>query len=124
LANTLDERSMQEDVHRIEIVALRMQVETLQAQLAQAGEAIKAAEECRDVTVRALSGKESELARLAAALDEHSTHEAVQKNEITARDNGLSRACSRRSPTRRIFFGHRLKKPGLSLWGNGILQAA
>ena len=84
LANTLDERSMQEDVQRTEIVALRMQVETLQVRLAQAGEAIKAAEECRDVTVCTLSGKESELARLATAFDEHSTHEALQKNEIRA----------------------------------------
>jgi chromosome segregation ATPase len=84
LAKTLDERSMQEDVQRTEIVALRMQVETLQVRLAQAGEAIKAAEECRDVTVCTLSGKESELARLATAFDEHSTHEALQKNEIRA----------------------------------------
>jgi chromosome segregation ATPase len=84
LTNTVDERSMQEDVERAEIAALRMQVETSQAQLAQAGEAIKAAEECREVNVRALSEKESELARLATAFDEHSMHEAVQKTEIVA----------------------------------------
>jgi chromosome segregation ATPase len=73
LTYTLDERSMQEDVQRTEIVALRMQVETLQAQLAQAGEATKAAEQCRDGAVRALSEKESELARLAPAFDQQKT---------------------------------------------------
>ena len=73
LTNTLDERSMQEDVQRTEIVALRMQVETLQAQLAQVGEATRAAEECRDVAVRALSEKESELARLALGFDQQKT---------------------------------------------------
>jgi chromosome segregation ATPase len=77
LTNTLDERSMQEDVQRTEIVALQMQVETLQAQLARAGEATKAAEKCRDVAVRALSENESDLARLATAFDE-------QKTEIVA----------------------------------------
>jgi chromosome segregation ATPase len=84
LTNTLDERSIQEDVQRTEIVALRMQVETLQAQLAHAGEATKAAEECRDVIACALSENESELASLATAFDEHSMHEDVQKTEIVA----------------------------------------
>jgi hypothetical protein len=75
---------MQEDVQRAEMATLRMKVETLRAQLAEAGEAIKAAEECRDVNVRALSEKESELARLATVFDESSMHEAVQKTEIVA----------------------------------------
>jgi hypothetical protein len=56
LTNILDERSMQEDVQRTEIVALRMQVETLQAQLAHAGDATKVSEECRDVAVCAPIG--------------------------------------------------------------------
>ena len=72
LTNTLDERSMQEDVERAEIAALRMQVETLQAQLAQAGEAIKAAEECREVNVRALSEKELARLRTEGELMRHS----------------------------------------------------
>jgi chromosome segregation ATPase len=84
LTSTLNERSMQEDVQKTEIVALRMQVEALQGQLARADEEAKAAEERRDVAVRALSEKESELARLATALDERAMREDVQETEIVA----------------------------------------
>jgi hypothetical protein len=45
-----------------------MQVETLQAQLAQASQEPKAAEERHDVAIRTLSEKESELARLPTGL--------------------------------------------------------
>lgn len=84
LTNTLDECSMQGDVERAEIAALRMQVETLQAQLAQASQEAKAAEERHDVAIRTLSEKESELARLATALDERSVQDESQKVENAA----------------------------------------
>jgi chromosome segregation ATPase len=84
LTSALDERSMQENVQKTEIVTLRMQVETLHGQLAQLGETAKALEERRDVAVSALSEKESELARLATALDERSVLADWQKAEIAA----------------------------------------
>jgi hypothetical protein len=62
LTSALDERSTLEDVHKTEIVALRMQVETLHGRLAQAGAAVE-----ERAAVRALSENESELARLAGA---------------------------------------------------------
>jgi chromosome segregation ATPase len=84
LTSALDERSMQENVQKTEIVTLRMQVETLHGQLAQVGETAKALEERRNVAVSALSEKESELARLATALDERSVLANWQKAEIAA----------------------------------------
>jgi chromosome segregation ATPase len=80
LRSALDERSTLEDVHKTEIVALRMQVETLHGRLAQTGAAV---EERRDAAVRALSEKESELARLTTALNERSVLADSQKGEIT-----------------------------------------
>jgi chromosome segregation ATPase len=80
LRSALDERSTLEDVQKIEIVALRMQVETLHGRLAQTGAAV---EERRDAAVRALSEKESELARLTTALNERSVLADSQKDEIT-----------------------------------------
>jgi predicted nucleic acid-binding Zn-ribbon protein len=67
LTSALDERSTLEDVHKTEIVALRMQVETLHGRLAQAGAAVE-----ERAAVRALSENESELARLTTALNERS----------------------------------------------------
>ena len=84
LTRALDERSMHENVQKTEIVTLRMQVETLHGQLAQVGETAKALEERRNVAVSALSEKESELARLATALDECSVLADWQKAEIAA----------------------------------------
>ena len=84
LTSALDERSMQENVQKTEIVTLRMQVETLHGQLAQVGETAKALEERRNVAVSALSEKESDLARLATALDERSVLADWQKAEIAA----------------------------------------
>ena len=84
LTSALDERSMHENVQKTEIVTLRMQVETLHGQLAQVGETAKALEERRNVAVSALSEKESELARLATALDERSVLADWQKAEIAA----------------------------------------
>ena len=84
LTSALEERSMQENVQKTEIVTLRMQVETLHGQVAQLGETAKALEERRDVAVSALSEKESELARLATALDERSVLADWQKAEIAA----------------------------------------
>jgi chromosome segregation ATPase len=84
LTSALDERSMQENVQKTEIVTLRMQVETLHGQIAQVGETAKALEERRNVAVSALSEKESELAKLATALDERSVLADWQKAEIAA----------------------------------------
>jgi chromosome segregation ATPase len=81
LRSTLDERSTLEDVHKTEIVALRMQVETLHGRLAQTGAAV---EERSDAAARALSEKESELARLTTALNERSVLADLQKGEIAA----------------------------------------
>jgi hypothetical protein len=81
LRSALDERSTLEDVHKTEIVALRMQVETLHGRLAQTGAAV---EERSDAAARALSEKESELARLTTALNERSVLADLQKGEIAA----------------------------------------
>jgi chromosome segregation ATPase len=84
LTCALDERSMRENVQKTEIVALKMQVETLREQLPRAGEAAKAAEEHRDVALSALSEKELELARQATALDATAIREDALKKEIVA----------------------------------------
>jgi chromosome segregation ATPase len=78
LTSALDERSTLEDVHKTEIVALRMQVETLHGRLAQAGAAVE-----ERAAVRTLSENESELARLTTALNERSVPADSQKDEIT-----------------------------------------
>jgi chromosome segregation ATPase len=93
LTHTLDERSMQEDAQKTEIVALRMQVETLRARLAHAGDATKVAEECRDVGVCALSEKESELARVALAFDKQKTEIMALSTKVEALQAQHAEAC-------------------------------
>src|SRR4029077_7858125 len=70
LATALDERSVLAGWQKAEIAGLTMQVQALNGSLIQAGEETKAVESRRDAAVHALSGKESELARLATALNE------------------------------------------------------
>jgi hypothetical protein len=61
-----------------------MQVQTLNERLIQAGQQAKAVEERRDAAVRALSEKESELARLTSVLEERSVLVDSQKVENAA----------------------------------------
>jgi chromosome segregation ATPase len=82
--STLDERSALGDLHKAEIAALTMQVQTLQRQLAQAGKEATAAEDRRDAAVRNLSEKESALVQLTRALDERSVLVDSHKAENAA----------------------------------------
>ena len=72
LTTALNERSVLANSHKAESAALTMQVQTLNERLIQAGQEAKAVEERRDAAVRALSEKESELARLTSVLEERS----------------------------------------------------
>jgi predicted RNase H-like nuclease (RuvC/YqgF family) len=72
------------DSHKGEITVLTMQVQTLNERLTQAGEETRAAEDHRDAALRALSEKESELARLMTALNERSVLANSHKAEIAA----------------------------------------
>ena len=64
LTGALDERSVLTDSQKTEIVALRGQLGTIEAELAVKAAALQDAE-------RTLSDKESELAKLTVVLDEH-----------------------------------------------------
>jgi chromosome segregation ATPase len=76
----LNERSTLADVQKIEIIALKTQVEALKARL---DSELKAAERRADVE-RALSEKESQLAKLMDELNDRSTFADAQKIEINA----------------------------------------
>ena len=80
----LNERSTLADVQKIEIIALKTQVEVLKAQLDGASNELKAAEERRPDLERALSEKESQLAKLMDELNDRSTFADAQKIEINA----------------------------------------
>ena len=82
LRSALDERSGLVDLQKTELVAAGMQVEALKGRLAQMGEEVKAAEERRHGVERALSDKESEMARLTRAFAERSSLADSQKLEI------------------------------------------
>ena len=84
LMEELNERSTLADVQKIEIIALKTQVEVLKAQLDGASNELKAAEERRPDLERALSEKESQLAKLMDELNERSTFADAQKIEINA----------------------------------------
>jgi len=83
LMEKLSERSTLADVQKIEIVALKTQVEELKTQLERTSNDPKAAERRPDVE-RALSEKDSELAELIGELTKRSTLAATQKIEIDA----------------------------------------
>ena len=80
----LNERSTLADVQKIEIIALKTQVEVLKAQLDGASNELKAAEERRPDLECALSEKESQLTKLMDELNERSTLADAQKIEINA----------------------------------------
>jgi chromosome segregation ATPase len=82
LRSALDERSGLVDLQKTELVAAGMQVEALKGRLAQMGEEVKAAEERCHGVERALSDKESEMARLTRALAERFSLADSQKLEI------------------------------------------
>ena len=82
LRSALDERSALVDLQKTELVALGMQVQALKGRLAQMGEEVKAAEERRHGVERALSDKESEMAKLTSAFHERSSLADSQKLEI------------------------------------------
>ena len=79
----LNERSTLADVQKIEIIALKTQVEALKAQLDGASNELKAAERRPDLE-GALSEKESQLTKLMDELNERSTLADAQKIEINA----------------------------------------
>jgi chromosome segregation ATPase len=62
LVGALDERSVQADAQKVEIVALRTQVEALKGRLTQAGEEVKAVEDRRDSERVELKAATQELA--------------------------------------------------------------
>ena len=80
----LNERSTLADVQKIEIIALKTQVEVLKAQLDGASNELKAAEERRPDLECALSEKESQLTKLMDELNERSTLADAQNIEINA----------------------------------------
>lgn len=84
LVSTLNERSALAHSQAAEIAALTMQAQTLQGQLAQAGDEAKAAQYRLDAAERALSEKESALAQLTTALNERSVLVDSHKAENAA----------------------------------------
>ena len=83
LISELNERSIIADAQKIEIIALKTQVEAMKIQLDGAGNELKAVEDHRDAE-RALTDKELQLAKLMGELDERSTLAEAQKIEIIA----------------------------------------
>jgi chromosome segregation ATPase len=84
LTSVLEERSALADSQKVEIVTLKMQVQTLQEWLSEADQHARVVESGRDAAIRALSDKESELIQLTSALDERSALADSQKAEILA----------------------------------------
>jgi chromosome segregation ATPase len=84
LMSTLNERSALAHSQTAEIAALTMQVQTLQGQLAQAGDKAKATEYRRDAAERAVSEKESALVQLTTALNERTVLAESHKAENAA----------------------------------------
>jgi predicted RNase H-like nuclease (RuvC/YqgF family) len=91
LTSTLDERALLVDAQNAEIAALTRQVQTLHEQLAQAGEAVRAAEDraaaAPDVE-RALAEKQSELAALIS-IDQRAMLVESQGAEMAALTEGM-----------------------------------
>jgi chromosome segregation ATPase len=78
----LNERSKLLDVQKIEIIALKTQVEVLKVRLDDASNELKASKERRPDLERALSKKESQLVNLMDEVGERSTLADAQKIEI------------------------------------------
>ena len=84
LRSALDECSVTADLQKTEIVVLKVQVQTLQGRLSQAGEEAKALQDRHDAAGRALSEKEAELDKLRSTHDECSVAAESHKAEIVA----------------------------------------
>jgi chromosome segregation ATPase len=84
LTSAFDERSVLADWQKAEIAALTMQVQALNDLLTQVGEETKAVQGRLDAAVHALSEKQSELARLATALNERSELADSRERQIAA----------------------------------------
>lgn len=84
ITNSLEERSTLSDAQKDEIALLTINVQTLNDELSQARDGIAAAEDRRNVALRALSAKESEIARLTKVVDEHSLLVDSQRIENAA----------------------------------------
>ena len=84
LRSALDERSVTADLQKTEIVVLKVQVQTLQGRLSQAGDEAKALQDRHDAAERALSEKEAELVKLRSTHDEGSVAADSHKAEIVA----------------------------------------
>ena len=84
LRSALDECSVTADLQKTEIVVLKVQVQTLQGRLSQAGDEAKALQDRHDAAERALSEKEAELVKLRSTHDEGSVAAELHKAEIVA----------------------------------------
>jgi chromosome segregation ATPase len=83
LMSKLNERAALADAQKIEIIALKTQVEALKVRLDGGNNELKTAEDRRDAE-RDLSDKELELAKLTGKMVEQSTLAEAQKIEIAA----------------------------------------
>jgi chromosome segregation ATPase len=84
LMDELNERTTLADAQKIEINILKADIETLKERLGEASDELKAAQEGRADFERALSEKESQLAKLTNELNERSRLADTQKIEINA----------------------------------------
>jgi uncharacterized coiled-coil DUF342 family protein len=84
LTSVLEEHAALADSQKVEIVALKMQVRTLQEWFTAADQRARAVESRCDAVKRALSDKETEIAKLRSALDERSALADSQKAEVLA----------------------------------------
>jgi chromosome segregation ATPase len=84
LMDELNERTTLADAQKIEINILKADIETLKERLGEASDELKAAQEGRADFERALSEKESQLAKLTNELNERSRLADAQKIEINA----------------------------------------
>jgi chromosome segregation ATPase len=84
LMDELNERTTLADAKKIEINILKADIETLKERLGEASDELKAAQERRADLERALSEKESQLAKLTNELNERSRLADAQKIEINA----------------------------------------
>ena len=101
MRSALDERSALVDLQKTELVALGMQAQTLKGGLAQTGEEVKAAEERRDAAERALSDKESEVAKLTSAFHERSLLAEFAKTRDHGSRDASPSAARKARPSRR-----------------------
>ena len=101
LTTALNERSVLADSQKAEIAALTMKVQALNELLTQAGEETRAVGRPPRCRLHVLSEKESELARLATALDERSVLAEFAEGRDRGADDANSGAERTAHPSRR-----------------------